>query len=100
MCFLLLLLAGAQDLFGKLKEGMDPGFRLFITALPNDEFPLGLLQMCTKVCVYSWEEDKQVLSAAMTSRKHGRQHLYTRHGTAITDRPQRLGKWASGAATP
>lgn len=44
---------GAQDLFGKLKEGMDPGFRLFITALPNDEFPLGLLQMCTKVCVES-----------------------------------------------
>lgn len=39
-----------QDLFGKLKEGMDPGFRLFITALPNNEFPLGLLQMCTKVC--------------------------------------------------
>ena len=24
-------------------------FRLFITAAPNDEFPLGLLQMCTKV---------------------------------------------------
>ncbi|CAN0513705.1 unnamed protein product, partial [Laminaria digitata] len=38
-----------EDLFGKLKEGMDPAFRLFITALPNDEFPLGLLQMCTKV---------------------------------------------------
>ncbi|CAN0300093.1 unnamed protein product, partial [Scytosiphon promiscuus] len=28
---------------------MDPAFRLFITALPNNEFPLGLLQMCTKV---------------------------------------------------
>ncbi|CAN0149606.1 unnamed protein product [Ectocarpus sp. 6 AP-2014] len=39
----------SSDLFGKLKEGMDPAFRLFITALPNDEFPLGLLQMCTKV---------------------------------------------------
>lgn len=38
-----------QDLFTKLKEGMDTAFRLFITALPNDEFPLGLLQMCTKV---------------------------------------------------
>lgn len=42
-----------QDLLGKLKEGMDPAFRLFITALPNDEFPLGLLQMCTKVCARS-----------------------------------------------
>lgn len=50
-------LVGVQDLFGKLKEGMDPGFRLFITALPNDEFPLGLLQMCTKVCVEGWEEE-------------------------------------------
>lgn len=30
---------------------MDSAFRLFITALPNDEFPLGLLQMCTKVRV-------------------------------------------------
>lgn len=38
-----------QDFLGKLKEGMDPAFRLFITALPNKEFPLGLLQMCTKV---------------------------------------------------
>ncbi len=44
-----LLPAREQDLLGKLKEGMDPGFRLFITALPNNEFPLGLLQMCTKV---------------------------------------------------
>lgn len=43
-----------QDLFTKLKEGMDPAFRLFITALPNDEFPLGLLQMCTKVRYKMW----------------------------------------------
>eukprot|EP00587_Corethron_hystrix_P011297 CAMPEP_0113299196 /NCGR_PEP_ID=MMETSP0010_2-20120614/1327_1 /TAXON_ID=216773 ORGANISM="Corethron hystrix, Strain 308" /NCGR_SAMPLE_ID=MMETSP0010_2 /ASSEMBLY_ACC=CAM_ASM_000155 /LENGTH=108 /DNA_ID=CAMNT_0000152381 /DNA_START=196 /DNA_END=522 /DNA_ORIENTATION=+ /assembly_acc=CAM_ASM_000155 len=28
---------------------MDPNFRLFMTALPHPEFPLGLLQMCTKV---------------------------------------------------
>lgn len=42
-------------MLGKLKEGMDPAFRLFITALPNDEFPLGLLQMCTKVCVLGVE---------------------------------------------
>merc|ERR1719231_1684719 len=27
----------------------DPGFRLFITAMPSKEFPLGLLQMSTKV---------------------------------------------------
>merc|ERR1711871_213214 len=27
----------------------DDGFRLFISALPNKDFPLGLLQMCTKV---------------------------------------------------
>ena len=52
---------GAQDLFGKLKEGMDPGFRLFITALPNDEFPLGLLQMCTKVCVGSRKVEEPAL---------------------------------------
>lgn len=43
------LIIAYQDLLGKLKEGMDLAFRLFITALPNDEFPLGLLQMCTKV---------------------------------------------------
>ena len=28
---------------------VNPAFRLFITAAPNDQFPLGLLQMCTKV---------------------------------------------------
>lgn len=59
MSFYLLVLVGSQDLLGKLKEGMDPGFRLFITALPNDEFPLGLLQMCTKVCAESWVEEKR-----------------------------------------
>jgi len=38
-----------EDLLSKLCESIDMGFRLFITALPNPEFPLGLLQMCTKV---------------------------------------------------
>ena len=38
-----------ESLINKLKGGMDPNFRLFITALPNPEFPLGLLQMCSKV---------------------------------------------------
>ncbi|CAM9820352.1 unnamed protein product [Heterosigma akashiwo] len=38
-----------EDLMAKLMESVDPGFRLFITALPNDQFPLGLLQMSTKV---------------------------------------------------
>jgi len=33
----------------KLYENCDPNFRLFITALPHELFPLGLLQMCTKV---------------------------------------------------
>jgi len=38
-----------EDLLAKLMESIDPGFRLFITALPHPQFPLGLLQMCTKV---------------------------------------------------
>ena len=38
-----------EDFLGKLREGMDPAFRLFITALPHPEFPLGLLQMSKKV---------------------------------------------------
>jgi dynein heavy chain len=55
------LMVQMEDLIGKMKDSMDPGFRLFITALPSGEFPLGLLQMCTKVrgvgvgfeCTYS-----------------------------------------------
>ena len=30
-------------------EAIDPQFRLFITCLPHKDFPLGLLQMSTKV---------------------------------------------------
>lgn len=38
-----------ESLINKLKGSMDPNFRLFITALPHQDFPLGLLQMCSKV---------------------------------------------------
>ena len=38
-----------ESILNKLKGNMDPNFRLFITALPHPEFPLGLLQMCSKV---------------------------------------------------
>ena len=39
-----------EEILGKLREaGVNPDFRLFITALPHPRFPLGLLQMCTKV---------------------------------------------------
>ena len=43
------LMATMEEFLEKLREGMDPGFRLFITALPEKSFPLGLLQMSTKV---------------------------------------------------
>jgi len=43
------LMATFEEFLEKLREGMEPGFRLFITALPDPAFPLGLLQMCTKV---------------------------------------------------
>jgi dynein heavy chain, axonemal len=43
------LMVQMEDLIGKMKDSLDPGFRLFITALPSSEFPLGLLQMSTKV---------------------------------------------------
>ena len=35
-------------MFAKM-EAIDPQFRLFITCLPHKDFPLGLLQMSTKV---------------------------------------------------
>tara|TARA_B100000795_G_C22806619_1_gene445355 strand:- start:150 stop:14669 length:14520 start_codon:yes stop_codon:yes gene_type:complete len=42
-----------EDLLIKLRDGdvdrFDPSFRLFITACPHSDFPLGLLQMSTKV---------------------------------------------------
>ncbi|KAL7543927.1 hypothetical protein ACHAXR_013293, partial [Thalassiosira sp. AJA248-18] len=43
------LMNDMESIINKLKGGMDPNFRLFITALPHPEFPLGLLQMCSKV---------------------------------------------------
>jgi len=50
-CELMLeLMDDMEQLIGRFKEtGLDPGFRLFITALPHPQFPLGLLQMSTKV---------------------------------------------------
>ena len=38
-----------ESMIEKLKDSMHPDFRLFLTALPHPEFPLGLLQMATKV---------------------------------------------------
>lgn len=38
-----------EQLIAKLRPSMDPNFRLFMTALPSPDFPLGLLQMCIKV---------------------------------------------------
>ena len=43
------LMMQMEDLLNRLRETLDPGFRLFITALPSPEFPLGLLQLSTKV---------------------------------------------------
>ena len=49
------LMATMEEFLEKLREStdpatkMDPNFRLFITALPERTFPLGLLQMSTKV---------------------------------------------------
>jgi dynein heavy chain len=37
-----------EGIISKLKGDMDPNFRLFLTALPHPDFPLGLLQMSTK----------------------------------------------------
>jgi dynein heavy chain len=50
-CELMLeLMDEMEQIIGKYKETyLDPNFRLFITALPHPEFPLGLLQMSTKV---------------------------------------------------
>ena len=43
------LMATMEEFLDRLREDMEPSFRLFITALPDKAFPLGLLQMCTKV---------------------------------------------------
>jgi dynein heavy chain len=38
-----------EDLLTELYKNVSPDFRLFITAMPHPKFPLGLLQMSTKV---------------------------------------------------
>ncbi|KAJ0399007.1 hypothetical protein P43SY_008327 [Pythium insidiosum] len=43
------LMEQMEEIMLKLAETMDANFRLFLTALPSDQFPLGLLQMSTKV---------------------------------------------------
>lgn len=43
------LMNDMEDFLAALYQNCDPGFRLFISALPSHEFPLGLLQMATKV---------------------------------------------------
>merc|ERR1711968_174561 len=43
------LMVTMEDFLTQLREGMESAFRLFITALPDKNFPLGLLQMSTKV---------------------------------------------------
>lgn len=43
------LMQTMEEFLDKLRENQDPNFRLFITALPDKSFPLGLLQMSTKV---------------------------------------------------
>jgi len=43
------LMVKMEDFLTKLMDDCDNGFRLFITALPEPTFPLGLLQMSTKV---------------------------------------------------
>ena len=45
------LMVKMEDFLANLyaSEGFDANFRLFITALPEKTFPLGLLQMSTKV---------------------------------------------------
>jgi len=43
------LMATMEEYLESIREGQDPNFRLFITALPTEGFPLGLLQMSTKV---------------------------------------------------
>merc|ERR1719198_1487053 len=47
---MLALMDEMEQIIAKFKETyLDPNFRLFVTALPHPEFPLGLLQMSTKV---------------------------------------------------
>lgn len=43
------LMVEMEELLLKIKETTQPGFRLWLSALPDKDFPLGLLQMSTKV---------------------------------------------------
>lgn len=43
------LMQTMEEFLERLRESQDPNFRLLITALPDKAFPLGLLQMSTKV---------------------------------------------------
>ena len=43
------LMESMEDQMAKLQDNVDPNFRVFMTALPHPQFPLGLLQMSTKV---------------------------------------------------
>jgi len=43
------LMIEMEELLGRLKATVHPGFRLWLSALPDADFPLGLLQMSTKV---------------------------------------------------
>jgi dynein heavy chain len=43
------LMEEMEDILKAMVDTVHPDFRLFITALPNSKFPLGLLQMSTKV---------------------------------------------------
>ena len=45
----LALMDTMEDKLRDMADAVHEDFRLFITALPNPDFPLGLLQMCTKV---------------------------------------------------
>jgi dynein heavy chain len=42
------LMVEMEDLLGKLRPTVHPNFRLWLSALPDADFPLGLLQMSTK----------------------------------------------------
>jgi dynein heavy chain len=42
-------MAGLEDLMNKIAETCNEDFRLFVTSEPHPEFPIGLLQMCTKI---------------------------------------------------